>query len=211
MNAIDFKGTMIPVVSDDVGRQWVSVRHVCEALGVDNKAQQRRLGNENFTCGLKATHDTLGRRQELFCIVAEEAHLWVAGISPARLHLDVRKEFLIYRRECSAVLYNHFQQKGEDFLGIAQQLQEFRTEVNKKLDDLRGVADTVFGDDKNEIQTLVEQVSQMYKVDGRTVWGWIQSELDVQSYKRQNRKIINFLKNKLGKGLTLVKEETPGG
>lgn len=33
MNAIDFNGTAIVVITDESGRQWVSVRHVCGGVG----------------------------------------------------------------------------------------------------------------------------------------------------------------------------------
>jgi hypothetical protein len=54
---------------------------------------------------------------------------------------------------------------------------------------------------------LVNQVAEEHGVDGRTVWGWIQTECDVASYKKQNLRIKNFLRNKLGKGIKLVKDE----
>ena len=79
--------------------------------------------------------------------------------------------------------------------------------INKKLDQLNGVAETVFGDDQKEIQDLVLKVADAYRVDGRTVWGWVQTECDVSSYKRQNIKVLNFLRKKLGKGIKLVAYE----
>jgi hypothetical protein len=207
MNAIDFKGTMIQVISDENGKRWVSVRHVCEALGIDHKNQRAKLqSSPEYQWGDITSVDRQGRNYPMFCISAEHAHLWVAGISAAKIRPDIRDSFIAYKHECANTLYNHFQSKGEDFLGIAQQLMGKMDSICSEIKHIRGATEAVFGDDRDEIQTLVQEVSALYQVDGRTVWGWVQSELDVQSYKRQNRKIINFLKNKLGKGLTLVKE-----
>lgn len=209
MKAVDFNGTAIAVITDEEGKQWVSVRHVCTALGVDEEPQRKKLRKSpEFSCRHREATGPDGKNYSMFCIAAEHAHLWVAGISAAKIKPEIREQFIAFKHECANTLYNHFQQKGEDFLGIAQQLTEMRQEMKRGFDELRGVADTVFGDDKNEIQSLVEDVARIYQVDGRTVWGWVQSELDVQSYKKQNRKIINFLRKKLGKGLTLVKENT---
>ena len=207
MKAINFNGRGIAVVTDETGKQWVSVRHVCEALGVDIEGQRKKLKSRpEFNCGVISAVGNDKKNRSLFCIAAKHAHLWVTDIASTRVKSEIREQFIAYKHECANVIYNHFQQKGEDFLGIAQQLKEFRNEVLEELRHIRGVADTVFGDDKDEIQNLVSRVASMYGVDGRTVWGWVQSELDVQSYKKQNRKVINFLRNKLGKGLKLVKE-----
>ena len=203
--ALVFNQREILVVTHE-GKQYVSVRHVCDALEIPFQTQHEKLKvSPEFSCQVILTAGADGKTYKMFCILAEHAHLWVAGISAAKItNPERQKQFIAYKHECAGVLHEHFVNKGEDFLGIAQQLKEFRAEINQKLDSLLGVADTVFGDDKDEIQSLVQDVADLYKVDGRTVWGWIQSELDVQSYKRQNRKVINFLKNKLGKGLTLV-------
>jgi hypothetical protein len=208
MKSLVFNNTEIPVVVNKDGVPYVSVRHVCETLGVSPQKQHLKLSKSpEFMCHHMVMHDTSGRVQELFCIRADQAHLWVAGISAAKISNPERqKAFITYKHECANVLYQHFLQKGEDMFGIAQELRDFRAEINAKMDGLMGVADTVFGDEKEVIQNLVKQVAEMHGVDGRTVWGWIQTEIDVASYKKQNMRVINFLRNKLGKGITLVKE-----
>lgn len=201
-NALSFNSIQIPVVSKEDGSQWVSVTHVCQALDVSPAAQREKIKNGvEFSWSDIESTGADGKHYTMFCVAASHAHLWVASIQAARVREDIRDQFIAYKHECANVIYNHFTAKGEDFLGIAQQLAQ----INNKLDHLVGATDAVFGDDKVEIQSLVERVAQEYKVDGRTVWGWVQTECDVGSYKKQNMKVKNFLLNKLGKGIRVVK------
>lgn len=61
MQSIDFNGRSIQVVTDEQGRAWVSVRHVCEVLGVSNQGQHKRLAGEGWACQPMLTHDATGR------------------------------------------------------------------------------------------------------------------------------------------------------
>lgn len=102
-------------------------------------------------------------------------------------------------------LYKYFMPNGATDLSAL--LDRFDL-LDKKMDGMIGVSETVFGDDQKEIQDLVAAVARVHGVDGRTVWGWVQTECDVSSYKKQNLKVKNYLRNKLGSGvLGVVKEE----
>lgn len=200
-----FDGSTVEVIKNADGETFVSVRSVCRAIGINHSNQYEKL-RSNPTFKVECYHSpSAGGPQETYCLPLNQLNLWLGSINPLRTKEPVRSNLITYQRECAEVLYNHFMPRGELDL---QPLMDKITAVHDELKQIRGATDAVFGDDKNEIQSLVEQVAYEHGVDGRTVWGWVQSELDVQSYKKQNRKIINFLKNKLGKGLTLVKENT---
>ena len=200
-----FDGKVIETVTGEDGKPWISVRSVCQAIGVAYNSQWARIrGDERFMCYDIITHDTIGRSQEMFCIPLEQLNGWLFSIQPNRVREDIRPNLIRYQQECFQVLYNHFMPNG------VQDLQPFMDKLNTLHDDvkfIRGTTETIWGDDREEITTLLRQVAELYQVDGRTVWGWVQTDCDIGSYKRQNRKIINYLKNKLGKGLTLLKGE----
>lgn len=205
--ALVFKGTGI-LVSTHEGRQYVSVRHVCEALGIPFQGQHEKLRNSpEFSYQDIMTPAADGKFYKMFCILADHVHLWVAGISAAKItNPERQKQFIAYKHECAKVLHEHFVAKGGDFLGIAQQLVEMQKEMREGFSNLACITETVFGDDKEEVNILIKQVAEKYRVDGRTVWGWIQTDCDVGSYKKQTSKIKRFLREKLGT-LSVVKED----
>lgn len=200
MQSIDFNGRCIQVVTDEAGKQWVSVRHVCEALGISNQMQQQKLKRSpEFSCNVIITTGPDGKSYNMFCIAAEHAHLWIAGISSAKIRPEVREQFIAYKHECANIIYNHFMRKGEDFLGIAQQLKEFREETNQRLgrvedscaglrrevDDLRGICD-VFTNTSNQdqIRREIEETKQVLGVDGRQITGYLRKHANTSRLYR---------------------------
>jgi len=70
-STIRFREVEIPVISDEKGNQWVSVRHACEGLGLASNSQVEKLKRSpEFTWYDIISHDTVGRKQMLFCIAA---------------------------------------------------------------------------------------------------------------------------------------------
>ncbi len=204
-----FDGKVIETVTGEDGKPWISVRSVCQAIGIDVENQRRKLqADERFMCGAITAHDAIGRSQEMFCIPLEQLNGWLFSIQPGRVREDIRPNLIRYQRECFEVLYNHFMPNGVQDL---QPLMDSITSLNQKFDsiheDIRyfgSVTAAIFGDDKEEIESLILQVAKAYNVSGGGVWRYIQERDNIASYKRQNKLIINHLKALLDKGLKLV-------
>jgi len=200
-----FDGNRVEVIKDEQGNAWVSVRSVCLGIGVDNKTQRRKIeNNPTFNRGHMTSVAADGKNRIVFCISLSHLNLWLGSINPSRTQEPMRSSLIAYQRECAEVLFKHFMPRGEVDL---EPLMAKITAVHDEVVFIRGATEAIFGDDKEEINRLVRGVSAMYRVDGRTVWGWIQTECDVASYKRQNNRVKNYLKNLLGEGLKIVKEE----
>lgn len=198
-----FDSKIVEVIRDGYGNLGVGVRSICEAIGIAPNNQIEKLkGNSRFNWYFSISVAADGKNRDTFCIPLNQLNGWLFGINPNKVPEHVRPALIAYQQECFQVLYKHFMPRGEMDL---QPFMDRFDRLEKKIDHLAGAADAVFGDDKDEIQTLVQQVADAYEVAGRTVWGWVQTELDVNSYKKQNMRIKNFLKNKLGIGLKVVK------
>lgn len=202
---ISFHGHVIETVKDEKGGLWVSVRSICEGVGIEWARQCQKLSEDpKFNCRHMYTVAGDSRQREMLCISVNQLNGWLFSINPNKVRDDIRPKLLQYQKECMDVLYKHFMPRGE--VDMAVFISRFDL-IDKKLDQLNCVAETVFGDDQEEIQDLVNAVAKKYSVDGRTVWGWVQTECEVASYKKQNIKVKNFLKNKLGLGIKIVKDD----
>lgn len=203
------------VLVDD--KYYAAVRHICDGVGIDNPTNQlKKLANnpDVFMCRVMATHDTSGRVQEMVGIPLERINLWLGGISPAKVKPEIRAELIKYQCECADVLFEHFMRKPatSDLDGIVAQMvaefKSFRVEIREELKSFKAAAIFTFGDDTPTIMRLISEIADLEGIDGREVWGDIQVALDVQSYKKMGRKILNYLKNrKDGSGLSLAKQE----
>ncbi len=105
---VDFHGDTLECVEQD-GKVWVSLRRVCESLGIDLKSQSRRVKNKPWACMVMMTiHDTSGREQETSMLDLDSLPMWLATIETNRVAEAVRPKLIEYQKECARVLRDHF-------------------------------------------------------------------------------------------------------
>ena len=108
MVKFDFYGDDIEVVKDDQDL-WVSVRRICESLGIDRKSQQTKLKNKQWARRVIFTlPDSRGHKQDAFCIHIDTLPMWLATIDSSRVAETVRTKLLRYQKEATDVLRDYF-------------------------------------------------------------------------------------------------------
>ena len=107
---VDFHGDVIEGVVDDDGTPWISIRRVCEALGVDTAAQLEKLKGEDewATIGLIPMVADDGKMRPQSCLSLDHLPMWLATIKASKVAPEARPKLAIYKRECARVLYEHF-------------------------------------------------------------------------------------------------------
>lgn len=104
----NFHGDSLDVAITN-GVPHVSVRRVCDALGVDRKTQLRKLAVRPWaTIADIATVDTAGRSQIMSMISLRALPMWLATISPTKVAPEVREKLAVYQTECAEVLADHY-------------------------------------------------------------------------------------------------------
>ncbi len=105
---IDFYGDELTAVRADDGQIYVSVRHMCDALGLAQRGQVLRIGrNEVLAEGYKGGIVTItpGGKQRVGMLRADLVPLWLAGVSTSRVDDDtVRAKLIRYQKEAAKVL-----------------------------------------------------------------------------------------------------------
>lgn len=108
---VDFHGGDIQAVKNEQG-VWVSVRRVCEHLGIDEEGQRQKLKDENrapwaCACVIQA-HDTTGRKQDAFMLHLDSLPMWLATIDAGRVNSEARALLIAYQKEAARVLRDYF-------------------------------------------------------------------------------------------------------
>jgi prophage antirepressor-like protein len=207
-----FNDKTIDVHPTQDARQWfMTVEEVARAYGVERHVILNALRRHSDE--LREEHEkgvtncyTLGGSQETRVIYRE-------GV--IKIGFFIRGERAkAFRQFATTLVVQHLDRSGSNSAeGYERLLSKFErmeakmesnmrgmeSNLSHKLDDLVCGSKTAYGDDQDQIHGLVAAVAEGYGVDGRTVWGWIQTECDVASYKKQNVKIINFLRSKLNR------------
>jgi hypothetical protein len=104
--------TILAVLVD--GLPHVSVRSLCEALGLDVQAQTRRIHRHPvLSQGVAVTATpSAGGDQQTACLPLSMLNGWLFGIQASRVRPELRERLVQYQRECFDVLARHFGAAG---------------------------------------------------------------------------------------------------
>lgn len=142
LQRFDFDGDAIDVQKDG-NEVFVSVKRVCEALGVDYPTQLSKLKEKEWAVvGLCPTTGTDGKSYQMTMLHLDSLPLWLATIDAGRVAEDARPKLLRYQKECARVLADHF-------LGRRSQSPHLRGSTKASLPALlRAIKDRVFTPDE---------------------------------------------------------------
>ena len=111
MNPITkINGIDIVAVEKD-GEIYLPVTPICNAIGIDAKAQRDKIQNDDFLCSTGVIITSVGadeKEREMFCLPLKFSYGWLATINPGKVSPNARESVTKYRLECYEVLYNHF-------------------------------------------------------------------------------------------------------
>ena len=114
---IDFYDDNLIAVRAEDGQVYVSLRHMCEAIGIARQSQARRI-RDNHVLSKGYTGGTImvppglrggGGRQQAGLLRVDLVPLWLSGIDVKRVRDDVRPKLEKYQEEVAKVLWEAFQ------------------------------------------------------------------------------------------------------
>lgn len=111
MKQVPFYGSSLEAtkVGDKV---WVSVRRMCEGIGLDYSGQHQRLSDTSrspwATTVIVPMYDTMGRVQNAFCLDLDSVPMWLATIDSNRVGVNVLEKVILFQREAANALRDHF-------------------------------------------------------------------------------------------------------
>ena len=96
---------------DRDGEIFVPIKPICEAIGIDAKAQRAKLQEDEFFASTGAIITSVAadeKERAMYCIRLRDVYGWLATINPGKVAPEAREAVTRYRRECYDVLYEHF-------------------------------------------------------------------------------------------------------
>jgi hypothetical protein len=107
---VDFHNDTLFAIERDDG-VFVAVKPIVQTLGLDWKAQHRRINDDPILHEgmVMVTIPSIGGAQETTCLRLELVNGWLFTIDESRVKDEAtRRRVLSYKRECYAVLFQHF-------------------------------------------------------------------------------------------------------
>lgn len=121
MEMIPFHGDMVFAGKDSGGEVLVSVKPICETLGLRWNSQLMRIKRtEVLSKGmLMMSIPSAGGEQETVCLPLKLIPGWLFGVDTSRVRAEIRVKLEQYQAECFDVLWRHFSGKvaNDDKLG----------------------------------------------------------------------------------------------
>ncbi len=141
-----FRGKEIATADLKDGKGYVSIRSLCEAMGLDPRAQRKRLMRkqtffEPYTATILMT--TPGGPQKTLCLMADAVPVFLTGVELERVQdPEAREMFRVYLEEALIVLAEHFgiSERGEiqflreSVVRMAAEQELFEEQIAKKVE-----------------------------------------------------------------------------
>lgn len=108
---VGFYDDEIPVAIVEDGDVYVPLRPLCSFLGVNYRAQRRRIDRDPVLSKyvMNVTISTAGGPQAAPCIPLDYLNGWLFGISASSVKESVRERVILYQEKCYKVLRDAFQ------------------------------------------------------------------------------------------------------
>jgi hypothetical protein len=109
LSMVRFDGDDLQVVGESREDAWLVLRPACDALGLDEEAQRKRLLRSPWACAsIMEARDASGREQRMFCVHLDTVPMWLATIETGRVRPEVCEKLIRYQKEAAKVLAEHF-------------------------------------------------------------------------------------------------------
>lgn len=119
MTKFNFHGDTLEVCGTCPADAEVSIRRVCEALGVSVQGQMKRLASKPWaTINQKLMVAEDGKDRVQAMISLEALPIWLGTIEPRKVKEQVREKLIRYQKECARVLAAHFLGIGKPASGV---------------------------------------------------------------------------------------------
>ena len=143
---IPFHNTSLSALSDE-GKPLVSLRHMCESIGLDIETQRRKLAKKAWAVAvLKPATGSDGKTYQMHMIDRRTMTMWLATIEPSRVNPEARPLLEQFQNEAADALDAYFHE------GIALNPRAIKyDEQARVLESLRNLIDPAWLEAKAKI------------------------------------------------------------
>lgn len=105
-------GEQLQAVQFD-GKEWAALRPICDAIGIDSKAQRRKLHSKPWAVGVMMTSTgSDGKNYEMFMVDRRTLTMWLATIDTNRVADEARPVLEAFQNEAADALDKYFNEGG---------------------------------------------------------------------------------------------------
>ena len=100
------KYDLVVTTEQHESKQWVALKPLCEAIGLDYTRQYRKVqSNPQFNYCLKATVGGDGKEREMLLIPVNQIGMWICNINANRVKPELKDRLIECQKELQWVLH----------------------------------------------------------------------------------------------------------
>ena len=106
----------ILIIESSSKEKLVPIRPICDALGIDSKAQRNRIERDEILNSVEVMMTSTGadgKQYEMSCLPLKFVFGWLFTIDTSRVNEEAREAVIRYKMKCYDVLYNYFVEYSE--------------------------------------------------------------------------------------------------
>lgn len=160
------------------GQKLVPIKPICEALGIDAKAQRSKIQEDEIlgsTGVLSTSVAGDGKDREMFCIPFKYVFGWLFTINPSNVKEEARESVIKYKLACYEALYQSFTD-SQEFLEAKQGLTEI------KLTEL----ETITSNFKEARNLMYEKKKELNLVRCLTIDQWLSNNRQLTLFQDES-------------------------
>jgi len=142
------------------GEKRVAIKPICQALGIDEEPQRKKLNSDPILSSVTSTREATGadgKTYEMVTIPFRYIFGWLFRIDSRNVKEEARETVLKYQVECYNALYNHF-------TSYAEFVEQKQKSIDAQLEIERDARKNFY----NAKTVLKEAESALYKISKLT-------------------------------------------
>lgn len=159
----------VDIVATKSENQLIPIKPICEALGIDDKAQRNRIDRDEILSSVGVIMTSTGadgKSYEMTCLPLEFIFGWLFSIDASRVNEEAKESVISYKRECYHVLFQYFT-APQTFLKEKQDAMEEQVKAYQEKQRNFKDAQKEMNEAKNKLNAVMKLTIEDWEANNR--------------------------------------------
>lgn len=159
----------VDIIATKSENQLIPIKPICEALGIDDKAQRNRIERDEILTSVGVIMTSTGadgKSYEMTCLPLEFIFGWLFSIDTSRVNEDAKESVISYKRECYHALFQYFT-APQTFLKEKQDAMEVQVKAYQEKQRNFKDAQKEMNEAKNKLNAVMKLTIEDWEANNR--------------------------------------------
>lgn len=172
----------VAIMMQDLKEKLVPIRPICQALGIDEDSQKRKIEADDSLSSvatLSVATGVDGKEYKMFCIPLKYVFGWLFTINPKNVKEESRESVKQFRDICYDVLYRYFTEHS-DFIEEKGKLTDKYYDIYRKAQESFKTAKATMDEARKQLEAVRKASFEEWKANNNQMALNFDAPLDEQ-------------------------------